>query len=322
MPQIDARQYAFHKVFTDFDELSEETRKWNLDLCQLDRGAFHGELVQFGVGGAHVSEARFGRTLLQKGAPPSGLRTIGISARKGVHFLWRGIPVTDKDLVIFPRGADLASTSNPDFYVYTCSFPEELLATISESLDVGELDELRRDASVIRCRAPGIELVRKCVGQLCTRIRSGASLSEPELVDCATRTLPTRLISAIGASHGASVPATTRKRELALVRAEAFVERSSQENIDIRDVCRVAQVSQRTLEYAFIERFGVTPKAFLNAHRLNSVRRELRAADPNAAKVADIANRWGFWHLGQFAADYRAHFEELPSQTLRRVAAR
>ena len=126
---------AFHRVFEDFEDLSEATQKWNLDLRQLDRGAFQGELLQFGVAATFVSEARFGRSLLQKGAPPNGLRTIAIPASKNVKFAWRGIPVTDQDLVIFPCGSELDAKSNPDFYVYTCSFPEELLASISESLE-------------------------------------------------------------------------------------------------------------------------------------------------------------------------------------------
>ena len=33
--------------------------------------------------------------------------------------------------------------------------------------------------------------------------------------------------------------------------------------------------------------------------------------------VVDIANAWGFWHSGQFAADYKQLFGELPSTTLK-----
>lgn len=69
------------------------------------------------------------------------------------------------------------------------------------------------------------------------------------------------------------------------------------------------------MRYAFRELFGVSPKRYLQAVRLNGVRRDLLAATPEA-KIADVANRWGFWHLGQFAADYRRQFDELPSETL------
>jgi len=35
-------------------------------------------------------------------------------------------------------------------------------------------------------------------------------------------------------------------------------------------------------------------------------------------KIADVANKWGFWHLGQFAKDYRSWFGELPSEAYER----
>jgi AraC family ethanolamine operon transcriptional activator len=35
-----------------------------------------------------------------------------------------------------------------------------------------------------------------------------------------------------------------------------------------------------------------------------------------SSRIADVANRWGFWHMGQFAADYRRQFGELPSETV------
>lgn len=41
---------------------------------------------------------------------------------------------------------------------------------------------------------------------------------------------------------------------------------------------------------------------------------ELNTAD--MATINEAAQRWGFWHAGEFAADYRLLFGELPSQTL------
>ncbi|MFV2073945.1 MAG: helix-turn-helix domain-containing protein, partial [Thermoanaerobaculales bacterium] len=48
-------------------------------------------------------------------------------------------------------------------------------------------------------------------------------------------------------------------------------------------------------------------------------RRALRSAT-QPTLVTDVANSWGFWHMGQFAADYRRQFGELPSETLRRAS--
>jgi AraC family ethanolamine operon transcriptional activator len=50
------------------------------------------------------------------------------------------------------------------------------------------------------------------------------------------------------------------------------------------------------------------------------MRRELHRADPATTEVSDVANDWGFWHLGWFAADYRRLFGEPLLATLARAA--
>ncbi|MDG2223003.1 MAG: helix-turn-helix domain-containing protein [Rubripirellula sp.] len=323
MPLTDPPPYAFHRKFVDFDELAEEAHHWDLDLFQHGRGAFRGELVQFGIRNIHISEARFCRPLLQKGTPPAGLRTIAVPAHQKVHLSWRGMQVSGNDLMIFPRGGELAATSNLDFHVYTCSFPEILLTSFNDEFGPSELDDLRGDASVLHCRISAIQSVRECLSQLSAVVRDDAArqFADKILLNLATQELPARLLTAIATAHTSSSPKPTRKRELALLRAESYVKQYASEDISVRDICRAAQVSQRTLEYTFVERFGLAPKAFLIAYRLNATRRELRMADPTETKVADIGNRWGFWHMGQFAASYRKQFGELPSETLRRVNA-
>ena len=79
-------------------------------------------------------------------------------------------------------------------------------------------------------------------------------------------------------------------------------------------VCRHVGASRRKLNDCFRDVLGTSPLTYLRALRLNGVRRELRGG---AASVQQAAARWGFWHLGELAADYRRQFGELPSQTLK-----
>ncbi len=60
----------------------------------------------------------------------------------------------------------------------------------------------------------------------------------------------------------------------------------------------------------------MAPKTYINAVRLNGVHKQLRARQRGQIHVTDAANHWGFWHMGQFAADYRKLFGENPSATL------
>jgi AraC family ethanolamine operon transcriptional activator len=127
------------------------------------------------------------------------------------------------------------------------------------------------------------------------------------------------MLQAIAGSERGGAPALTRGRDLAAQAAQAYIERHVQEAISVKDICAAAGVSQRTLEYAFEVKFGLTPKAFLLAYRLNLVRKELRGCDPVTTKIVEIANDYEFWHMGRFAAYYRQLFDELPSETLKRI---
>lgn len=312
--------YLVKRTFKDVDDLAVEAKQWNLDFRQLDRGKFQGRILQFGAEHVHVSEARFCRSLNQKGTPPEGLRTIAIPANPNLQFEWRGKTVDGQSLMVFPRDSELASVSGPDFHVYTCSLPEELLAAVGEELQTGDIDQVCAGMEAIRVNPTAMNGLRKCLFEICHYVRSSPdTLSEAATGFNLTRKLPSRLLTTIASQNGTCPLTTSKKRHHAMRRAEAFVERHASDNIRVRDICRAADVSERTLEYAFVERFGIGPKEFLNGFRLVSARRQLKAADPGKTKVTDVANSWGFWHLGQFAADYRNRFEELPSATLRRT---
>jgi len=72
------------------------------------------------------------------------------------------------------------------------------------------------------------------------------------------------------------------------------------------------------LEVCCQEELGVGPKRYLLLRRLHLARRALCEAAPDATTVTDIATRYGFWHFGRFAGEYRSLFGESPSITLHR----
>jgi AraC-like DNA-binding protein len=111
------------------------------------------------------------------------------------------------------------------------------------------------------------------------------------------------------------------ERARVLEQAVAAIKERSADALTITDLRHVTGASERTLHYAFVEHYGLPPARFMKACRLNGARRELGRSVSQDAKISNIANRWGFWHLGQFAKDYRRWFGELPSETCRRYQA-
>lgn len=111
----------------------------------------------------------------------------------------------------------------------------------------------------------------------------------------------------------------TRQAQSHIVKtAEDYAMTQSSDRLYVTDLCRVAAVSERTLEYAFKEIMGLTPVTYLTRLRLHRVRQALLAARQGSTTVTTEALNWGFWHFGEFSRAYKECFGELPSETLRR----
>lgn len=147
----------------------------------------------------------------------------------------------------------------------------------------------------------------------------------PELLatDAGVRQLETDILDCLlqALSHTAMqgpLPASERGlRQRGFERAIALLH-SLPEACDMPSIIQlsaIAGVSQRTLEYAFKERIGLSPKAFIRIRRYHHMRRLLIDPGPTVS-VRDCAMRAGLFELGRVAAEYRALFGELPSRTL------
>jgi len=88
--------------------------------------------------------------------------------------------------------------------------------------------------------------------------------------------------------------------------------------LPLSELCRHSGLKVRTLETGFQEVTGLTPVAYIRSLRLNAVRRALHDASKPQRSISDIALDNGFWHLSQFATDYRKLFGETPTNTRRR----
>lgn len=101
----------------------------------------------------------------------------------------------------------------------------------------------------------------------------------------------------------------------AVRRAREYIEANLAEAITVNDIAAAAGLCVRSLQAAFHRHTGASPMAFLRERRLEAVHRELCAAWPGTT-VTDVALRYGFGHLGRFAASYARKFGETPSATL------
>ncbi|MCG8586274.1 MAG: helix-turn-helix domain-containing protein [Pirellulales bacterium] len=321
MKSLSPNPLYIRRTYHDIDLMSAEARQWDLDFHQLDPGPFRGDLLQFAVGEVMVTRGTFNRALRQDGSAPPGVRTFGIPADPAIEFHWRGKDVTGSELLAFPHGAEIDSDSPARFDVFTVSIPDALFEQATDQLE--SEDEANRFLSheLATVHPKQMRDARGAIAQMCEAVVASPDLlHHSRFVDELEQQLPRLIAEAVMQSttpNGASQ--SPSQRALAVKRAVEYVSQNRHRPILVTELCRAAQVSQRTLEYAFRDRYGISPKAYTQALRLGGVRRDLHVADPANTTVTEVALSWGFWHMGQFAADYRQHFGELPRDTFSRT---
>lgn len=306
--------------FADFEEFAQATRAWDLNFVQLDRGDFETQIIQVGKEDILFSRGTFNRFINQQGSPPPGLWTFALLTDRSSHIIWRGRQVGNSSVMIYSPGSEIDAQSRPGFDVYTLSYPENLLDELAQMLRISSFRRLIGSKDLVTTNAFELSKARAQVELILSTIREQPlNLNSKAVLNDMRFSLPQQLISNLALSHTEYHKPNYRRRDRALGVAKAYLSEQAQEPVTVRDLCQAAEVSERTLRYAFLEHFGVSPKSYLLAMRLNGVRRQLYNSDPASTTIADVANYWGFWHMGQFAASYRRFFGELPSQTLNRL---
>ena len=103
-------------------------------------------------------------------------------------------------------------------------------------------------------------------------------------------------------------------------RGIAHIQRSLRGEAAFADIPFAVGASQRSLNRAFDDLFGMAPHQFYLVERLHAIRGALRSATPGDT-VTGICSRFGVWDLGRMAAQYARMFDVQPAQELSRALA-
>lgn len=297
--------------FRDVDHFTEAVRAWDIDFMQLECGRFRAELSQIGCGDFSLGSAKFDRKLHQFGLPPAGGWTFVVPNYPEMQLQWRGQRLGQHQLMCFPLNGELESVSHRCFDIYTFTISERRVAQKLAELELPFDLLVGRELCNVDPRL--ILALRFQLGRMhaltAERVVAGQQALQAEL-----DVLLGYVLSAwANASHQRQAALSPAQSQM-LRRVVEYIKAHQCRPIRIAELSEYAGVSERTLQYAFKRKFQMTPKQYLQAHRLNGVRSSLLSR--SGASIADSASEWGFWHMGQFAADYCKLFGELPKVTL------
>jgi len=310
-------------TFSSIDQLAEATAGWNLDWRQLDTGPLEATLLQVASADANFERVAFNRRFAQRSGSPSGRltfglieRTVGEIAKPG--FRGHLVSYSEEHLELTAEDLELSLNLGP-YREGGITLPIGAAAAEDLRRRLRRLDRAITGGVALPIGAAAAEDLRRRLRRLDRAITQGSEDSEMRWIRHEQHEIPVRLLRLLATKPPTTPSFVDGFKARAARKARDFIDAHADEAPAIQDVCRAVGVSWRTLNYAFREIFGVTPKQYLQATRLHGARRELYQRAP-ASTVTDIANDWGFWHMGQFAADYKRQFGELPSETLRHAS--
>jgi AraC family transcriptional regulator, ethanolamine operon transcriptional activator len=309
-----SRTVSYSVVLTnEIDELIHQANGRLLEILQIDPGPFEAESFQSRICGTSLSVFGSRRALAQYGHLPADMITFAFATTEPPA-LWQGRSFGLNDLLLGGPNAEIDVVSPAGFGWASMSVPRgavkiaavgRVIESIAEPtssavarVERGRADELRKTFN---------GLVR---GMMTRRLDSNAAAWAMRQQEELLRTL---LLCALDDAHEIQ-PIGVDQRSHVVRTVLAAVKHHPDEVPSLQELGRIAGASERALHYAFVQRYGLPPARFIKVYRLNRVRAELKQLDPLKARIADVANKWGFWHMGMFAKDYRYWFGELPSE--------
>lgn len=106
------------------------------------------------------------------------------------------------------------------------------------------------------------------------------------------------------------------KLDRRLLRAFEKIRHEPGWDFNLQELASYSGVSERNLYYLMKRETGMTPYRLYQRNRLLRVRQRLVDCQCDVPHISWYAADEGFSHLGRFAALYREHFGELPSETV------
>ncbi|WP_440643030.1 helix-turn-helix domain-containing protein [Bradyrhizobium sp. PUT101] len=304
---------------TDVDEHCAALGRWRLRYDQISAGAFRGSFIQLSLPRVEVFREITSQQVRQYGQLGADSFGIGLPWRGDSEVNCNGASVAGAQVIAcVDAEVDMCTPKSFELrgVVASAALIRDLAARLEIDLPRAVWHQLRvfemAQAPVARLRAH-LEAIHEAIATAPERFQDPTvrqALEDALLVEIMDM-LPTARPTDPGRSANARKRTVDRAREL--------MHGNGDRSLSLLEVCKAAGASPRKLGYCFQAVLGTSPMHYWRAMRLNGVRRDLKRAGGAGTSIYDVAVQHGFWHFSQFSLDYKRHFSELPSETLRRA---
>ncbi|SDB94625.1 helix-turn-helix domain-containing protein [Acinetobacter boissieri] len=279
---------------------------WELSYNQISTGQFKSSLDSLTFNNIDLYRECFSTSIFQQGAARRNCLNLGLYVDHKIPIIWQGRHLKHNEII--------AIMGNKELMLMT---PEESVC-LGLSIPISCFEDATKEKLLT-----GFTIQKEIEVTIYPKIGTlvNTLLSHPMLVATErTRTqIQDDLLDLIIQSidhQPEKIMVSTQKATSVVNRVIEYTHSHCDQLFAISDLCSITNTSRRTLQSCFEKSTGMSPALFLKYLRLNKVRKELAQITANSS-ISTIATHFGFWHLSQFAYDYKRLFLESPSDTLK-----
>ena len=312
------RQFARNVSTDDADCLAQSISGWSQQYEQLDAGHFHGRLVELCFDETQIFLEHTNLRLRQRCKVPPGHIWFGLPQTTRNLTRINGMTVGPEHIALHRGGEDFELVTPEGLRFLGIVVQETALLDCAQQFERAEWLENNIQSPVLSVGMPQQKVIQQHYETILAPLHSD-QITNP----CLRKSLSEHTLDLLfGLLETASAEKVTRvsnrQRHRLVERADEYVRSHSDRLITVAELCSVLGISRRALQASFQDALGVSPHAYIRAVSLNAVRRHLKNPDSPYRSIQDAAAAYGFWHMSQFAQDYRQLFGERPSETLLR----
>ncbi|WP_430461052.1 helix-turn-helix domain-containing protein [Thalassolituus sp. LLYu03] len=295
---------------TDADEHAHNLRDWQQKYDQISAGHFYGRIDEIAFPRLQMFREHTSQALHQQCNVWPDSVWLGFAVGNDECRI-NGERVTASELMCRPGNCHFELVTPEAFDIYGIVVSQEALLTTADIQGI-DVDARLLSAPRRQWDSQKLNALRYILQRMLAPMHTGVAGSLQQ--DFLLTTVLDVLQQNAPDDHA---PSAARRRAV-VERVRDYLAAHPHEAVTITDLCELAHVSRRTLQYSFESVLGISPLRYLRLSRLNNVRRALLAGLEDGQTISSVAGDWGFWHAGQFAHDYKQLFGENPSETLRR----
>jgi len=302
----------------DADEHAHNLTAWEQSYDQLTQGPFHGVLTELQMPRMQVFSEHTSQAVRQSCRVWPDALWFGVQGQAGQEARINGRPGAADTIMVRPGGCEFELLTPADYAIYGIVVRRDALQGIARQMgchiDWPQLDHTEvlhvSESARLACLQT-LALLVLPPGAACDEYLPTVAVAQAEqaVLRAVLSMLDTGTVDKAASN-------SFRRRQRIVLQARDHVLDHRDQLVTVPELCQRLHVSRRTLQYCFEDVLGISPLQYLRAIRLNGARRELRQSLANAQTVGEVAAHWGFWHLSQFASDYRKLFGQSPSQSL------